>query len=146
MTSFRELSLDRERLSEGTKVVAVDTFGKETDHWFLVRSEYSDEVQQALDMAEIEKARNPHTPISELKLEARISLVMDWSFEEELTTENVREMLRNQPLNADRIDKGAGDLKRFFPERGLNSLNGQKKKSSSKAARTKKTGGQSATT
>jgi hypothetical protein len=146
MTSFRELSLDRQRLSEGTKVTALDMFGKKTEHWFLVRSEYSDEVQQALDMAETEKARNPHISLAELKLEARISLVMGWSFDEDLTTENVREMLTDQPWNADRIDKSAGDLKAFFPERGLSSLNGQSKKSSSKDARTKKTGAQSATT
>ena len=134
MTSFRDLSLDRDRLEEGRRVTAYDMFGKKTDGWFLVRSEYADEVQQALEMAELEKAKNPHTTMSELKLEARVSLVMGWSYDDDLTTDNVREMLKDQPWNADRIDKAAGDLKGFFSKPGGSSLNGQKKKSPSKKA------------
>lgn len=134
MTSFRDLSLDRKRLEEGKRVTALDMFGKETEHWFLVRSEFADEVQQALEMAELERAKNPHVRIGDLKLEARISLVMGWSFDEELTTDNVREMLKDQPWNADRIDKEAGDLKSFFSEPKGSLLNGRSKKSSSKKA------------
>ena len=145
MTSFRDLSLDRDRLEEGKRVEARDMFGKKTDAWFLVRSEYADEVQQALEMAELEKAKNPHITMSELKLEARVSLVMGWSFDDDLTTDNVREMLKDQPWNADLIDKAAGDLKGFFSKPGASSLNGQKKKSSSKKA-PQVTEGQSATT
>jgi len=145
MTSFRELSLDRERLAQGLRVDALDMFGKKTEHWFQVRSAYADEVLQALDVAEQTKAINPDITTAELKLEARISLIIDWSFDDDVNDENVREMLKDQPWNADRIDSQAGELKRFFSKPVASSLNGQSKKSPSKKVPTK-TEGLSATT
>ena len=136
MTSFREFSLDRERMAEGKRVETLDMFGKKNGHWLLIRNGYDDEVLLAIERAERKIARDPEGSALSAKRMARSSIVMGWSFEDDVTPDAVEEFLYDQPWNADLIDNEAGNQKRFFSKPVASSLNGQKKKSPSKKAPT----------
>lgn len=122
----------RDKANKGIKVPLRTPEGKETDHFLVIRSQWSDDFQKA----KAEAYRDDLAAIAgkgEVKAEDRTviltaALVGDWSFEEECTPENVQNLLRNAPQLRDMIDRYASNDVRFFTKPSSDSTTGRKGK------------------
>jgi hypothetical protein len=120
----------RKRASAGRKIYLADPgTGSLTKDWLVIRSRWCDEFQEAKADAvqdAFAEAKEPNDEekkaISETrKLSLVASLVGSWSFDEECTTENIINFLREAPQLVDQIDKKAAQDKFFFGKASKNS-------------------------
>lgn len=122
----------RDKANEGIKVPLRTPEGKETEHYLVIRSQWSDSFQKA----KAEAYRADLAAIAgqgEVKAEDRTviltaALVGGWSFEEECTPENVQKLLREAPQLRDMIDRYASNDARFFTKPSSDSTTGRKGK------------------
>lgn len=124
----------RDLANEGKKVPLYLPDGTKTEEYIVVRSRWSDQVQEANRVA-AEKIKQFHleNPDDDLgdaiengKQDVLVASVAGWSCEDEFTPEAVRELLIAAPQLASEIDKiGANDT-RFFQNASSHSLNGSK--------------------
>ncbi|KXJ45892.1 hypothetical protein [Marinobacter sp. Hex_13] len=122
----------RDKANKGIKVPLRTPEGKETEHFLVIRSQWSDDFQKA----KAEAYRDEFAAIAgkgEVKAEDRTvilaaALVADWSFDEECTPENVQNLLRNAPQLRDMIDRYASNDARFFTKPSSDSTTGRKGK------------------
>lgn len=122
----------RDKANKGNKVPLRTPEGKETEHFLVIRSQWSDDFQKA----KAEAYRDDLAAIAgkgEVKAEDRTviltaALVGDWSFDEECTPENVQNLLRNAPQLRDMIDRYASNDARFFTKPSSDSTTGRKGK------------------
>ncbi len=138
MTSFLDHALDMPATLKGKKIKVTDHLGKETG-WVMIRAGYDPEVITGIETAEA-KIHSKLATITEAKLDARVSLITDWSFDEECTDDNIRQFLYVQPWNASAIDKESGRCIILLKKPKANSSNGQKRKSLSKDPQAKTEG------
>lgn len=131
----------RQKANEGVKLPLFHPDGTPSEHWFLVRGIDSDQFRRAeasakrkaVELAQIEDADERAEQVRETELKCIAALVASWSFEEECTTENVVNFLREAPQIADAVNRYAARRADFFGKKSSNSATGRKRKSSSKS-------------
>lgn len=113
----------KNKANEGRKLRLSLPDGKPSDDWITIRSQWSDEfltvknklLSEAVALRELPEAeRKQH--LEDMRTAMLVPLVAGWSFDEELTPENVTELLNNAPQIADKINDLAGDDAFFFGE------------------------------
>lgn len=120
---MKEQFYTREKASKGAKVYLHDmATGKLSDEWMIVRSIWSDEfqeakevaVQQAFKDAALENEDEKKAAHKARKLDLLTSLVGGWSFDEECNDENIKAFLTEAVHLPDQIDKVSTQNSRFF--------------------------------
>ena len=128
MGSMSDYFLDEGKLEQGARV-PVYRDGKQTDDWIAVLYMHSDVAQQRMvdaaraDFASGEKV-DPDTPNSVLGRRYTYCLVTGWSFDEECTPENVKELFKRNPRLANQVADKALQERLFFPDAGESSSTG----------------------
>ena len=127
----------RARASEGIKIFLTDVAtGKISDDFLIIRSVWSDEYQEAKELA-VQRAFTDSRDLpkdeqralgKKRKLELVSALVAGWSFPQEFTHENVIEFLTEAVHIPDQIDKTSTQNHRFFGKASKDLVSGQKKK------------------
>ena len=123
----------REKANEGVKLPLVTPDGNETDHYLMVRGIDSDAFRAAESLAKRAIiTAGADADIQEIAKEAALdvvtSLVSAWSFDDELTTDNIKGFLRDAPQITNEIDRIAGDRALFFALKSKASKVTRKKK------------------
>lgn len=132
-----ELFLDEQKLTQGTRLPVGVPGGD--DEWLDVLYMHSDEAERRFAQAIradllAGKLKNSGTdPQSQHLLLRQYSFVLiaNWSFEDECTLENARELVRLSPDIRTRLISFSEDKSLFFPDAEKNSSSGAKKKSGS---------------
>lgn len=113
MASYRE-AFTRDLHNEGIILELYDPAWQKTEHWFKILGEDSDAFQaaKAAQRARVLANSDPAAkakPESEgdLNRELATALLVEWSFEEPCTRENVVELLKEAPHFLDQINKRA---------------------------------------
>lgn len=125
MSSIKSL-YTREAANTGITIKVVGPDGKETGDTIKVRGADSDVFQRAMRKGRREmlafleskgdKVRGTDAYqefVDKQKLELQATLVMEWSFEEPCTAENVIALFTNAPDVAAQVDEAAGKRDRF---------------------------------
>ena len=112
----------RSKANEGERMPLSLPDGTPTDEWLLIRGIDSDEFRAALDehrravlanaAIEDEGERAEKNRLAGLNLHC--DLVMDWSFDAELTQDALQEFFTEAPHIAIEVDSFASNRKRFF--------------------------------
>lgn len=122
----------RDLANQGKKVPLYLPDGTKTEEYIVVRSRWSDQVQQANRLAaeKIKKfhLENPNDDldqaIEDAKQDVLVASIAGWSCEDEFTPEAVKELLIAAPQLAAEIDRiGASDT-RFFQSASSHSSDG----------------------
>lgn len=103
----------RDAGNQGTKVPLKLPTGEKTEQFLIVRSIDSDAFREAsadarrevIRAAQIDDLEERRKLARESTLNMQVSLVKDWSFDEECTPENVRKFLIGAPHIADTLDE-----------------------------------------
>lgn len=103
----------RQSANEGIKLELSLPDGKPSDHWIRIRGVDSDEFRKAdttvkrkaLEVSQITNEIERQEKFGDLSRELLASLFIDWSFEEELTIDNVMRLLKEAPQIADTVNK-----------------------------------------
>ena len=119
----------RSKANEGERMPLSLPDGTPTDEWLLIRGIDSDEFRAALDehrravlanaAIEDEGERAEKNRLAGLNLHC--ALVMDWSFDAELTQDALQEFFTEAPHIAIEVDSFASNRKRFFRKGSANS-------------------------
>lgn len=133
MPSFKKL-YTLEGSNAGAVLNLKDVRGQETGDWIKVRGHDSEDFQRAnrrmrrelLQYLEKKGATAKATDeyldfTSGQQRELQASLVMEWSFEEPCTKENVLELFKNAPDVAEQVDAFSGKRERFVSASSSNS-------------------------
>ena len=128
----------RQKANEGVKLPLYHPDGSVSDHWFIVRGVDSDEFRRAeakakrsaVELAQIEDEQERAEQVRETELKCIAALVAGWSFDQDATTDNVVNFLREAPQIADAVNRFAARRAEFFVKKSDSSATGQKKKSS----------------
>lgn len=115
----------RDKANEGIKLPLSKPDGTKTDHYVHILGRDSDAFREAdaeakrnaLKIAQIDDETELKKSAEEAKLSLIAKLVIGWSFEEELTFENIKTFLKEAPQIADKIDQVAGMRALFFKEK-----------------------------
>ena len=95
--------------NEGIKLDLVAPNGDKTDHWLQIVGRDSDIYRKQFAKAKQAIAKvdgNEHEEVKEkIQSEFLASLIIDWSFDEELTIDRARDWLTNAPMIREEIDK-----------------------------------------
>lgn len=122
----------RQKANEGTEVPLSYPDGTPTDYHLVIRSQWSDAFQQALQDSRREDlealAKGETVDSTERQVKLCEALVAGWNLEEEFTEENVKTLLREAPQLRDMIDRHASRDARFFRKPSTDSTSGRKKK------------------
>lgn len=110
--------------------------GRKSEHWLKIRGVDSREFRIAETLAKrkavIASQIEDDTKRAEAALDARIALastlVIAWSFEEELTEKAVIEFFKKAPQIVDAVDRISGDRSLFFALSSQNSTTGSSEK------------------
>ena len=129
----------RERANEGIKLPLTLPGGGKTEHWLKLRGIDSDAFREAEDdsrrvamvAAQLKDKGEQKAMLREEKLNLVAALVIDWSFDQECTLENVRKFLQEAPQIADDINKVCARRSLFFGKRSASSDNTQNPSSDS---------------
>lgn len=130
----------RQKANEGVKLPLFHPDGTKSEHWFMVRGIDSDQFRKAearakrkaVEFAQIDDQDKRADAIRETELSCIAELVAGWSFEEECTSENVVNFLREAPQIADAVNRYAARRADFFSKKSGSSATGPKRKSSSR--------------
>lgn len=124
MGDARKLSMSdfhsRKKANEGKKLLLKTPNGEVTEHWFRVVNCDSDVMAKAhadsrTALVENKMGANPDKEFSrKAALELVASAVVEWSFEEPLSKEAVREFLTEAPHIQSDVDDLIYDRKAFF--------------------------------
>lgn len=112
----------RSKANEGERMPLSLPDGTPTDEWLLIRGIDSDEFRAALDEhrravlanAAIEDEAERAEKNRQAGLKLHCALVMDWSFDAELTQDALQEFFTEAPHIAIEVDSFASNRKRFF--------------------------------
>lgn len=134
----------RSKANEGIKVPLSLPDGTETDEYLILRSVDSDHFRDAdaeakralVECAQIEDPEEKSARLKEIRMSVLVPLVAGWSFDKELTPENVAELFTEAPQIADAVDRLAAKRTLFF-DGGLKPSTNGAKSSSSSASRQK---------
>jgi len=114
----------REKANKGIALPLYLPTGERADHWIHVRGIDSDEFRaaeaerkrEALRIAMIEDPKERTLAIADARASLLAALVIDWSFAEPCTLENMKRFFREAPQLADSIDRAASRRDLFFRE------------------------------
>lgn len=129
----------RQKANEGIKLPLSLPDGTETEHFLVVRGVDSDVFREAeteakrsaMQVAAMEDEAERKGAMADGKLTLVASLVMDWSFDQECTVDNIKAFLHEAPQIADQIDQVAARRTLFFGKGLSNSQSSQKQNSGS---------------
>lgn len=128
MNNDMEKFFTRATANEGKKLPLRHPDGTPSEHYLIIRSQWSDEFIQANDDAMrslavkvAAKDADAKSVFQEQKLSLIAACIAGWSFSTEFTHENVIEFLRNAPQIAKQVNKLAGDDKYFFKKESASS-------------------------
>lgn len=124
-----EAFFTREKANDGVKFALTTPTGEDTDHWLLIRGVDSDEFQKARSaearnfakMAEIEDEEERNEAIEASAIRVMASLIGGWSFDRELTVDNIINFLTEAPQIREKIDEIASKRTLFFKMLSKNS-------------------------
>ncbi|SHO57828.1 phage tail assembly chaperone [Vibrio quintilis] len=133
----------RQKANEGVRLPLTLPDGTKTEHFLLIRGIDSDAFReaeaeakrQAMQLSMIEDEEEKQQAISDRKLSLVATLVLDWSFEQECSPENVTSFLREAPQIADQVDQLAARRALFFDKRLSSSSGSQPANGSSAKSR-----------
>ena len=127
----------RTKANEGKKVFLKDpSTGERTEDWVIIRHYWSDTVKAAIHeynqlgaakesiQDEAQKTEFEHERI----LKMQTAFIAGWSFEDELTPENVRTFLYECPQVEELVTELGFDNQSFFGQASAISLPGSEKK------------------
>lgn len=114
----------REKANSGIKVPLSLPNGEKSEHFFIVRGIDSDSFRDAdnrarrsaLVISELDSSEDKEQLVKDAHLDILVSLIADWSFEEECTPESVRKLFIEAPQLADAVDRVAAKRSLFFGE------------------------------
>ncbi|ANO57507.1 hypothetical protein [Vibrio phage vB_VhaS-tm] len=112
----------RQKANEGKKVPLYLPNGEPSEHWIQIRGVDSDQFKEAeraakrkaIEFAQIEDTKERAEAVREAELGCIAALVVDWSFDQECTPDNVVNFLREAPQIADMVNRYAANRKSFF--------------------------------
>lgn len=109
----------RDAQNEGNKIPLNTPDGKTTDHYLVIKGHHSDGFKSANLRAMRKAMREEQTPeeTERARIEVLATLIKDWSFEEDLTNENIIKFLINAPQIAEVIDVYAANNKNFLEKK-----------------------------
>ena len=118
----------RSKANTGIKVDLSLPSGEATNHFITIRGIDSDQFRDAdtkvrrsaLTIIEIEDDDIKEEMIKESHLDILASLVIDWSFDDDCTIENIKKLFTEAPQIADTVDRSAAKRSLFF-DKGSNS-------------------------
>ncbi|CAM3536768.1 hypothetical protein VA7868_03923 [Vibrio aerogenes CECT 7868] len=132
----------RQKANEGVRLPLTLPDGTKTEHFLVIRGIDSDAFReaeteakrQAMELSMIGDEEEKQQAIKDKKLSLVASLVLDWSFEQACSPENVKAFLLEAPQIADQVDQLAARRALFFDKRlssfsGSQSANGSSAKS-----------------
>ena len=110
-----EAFFTREKASLGVKLPLYTPAGAKTEHWLRIRGIDSDEFRaaeadarrDAVRVAGIEDLEERRLAIQDAQRSLIATLVIDWSFDQECTHENVLKSSGEAPQIQDAVDKAA---------------------------------------
>lgn len=119
----------RQKANEGIKLTLTLPNGEDTDHFLMIRGVDSDVFREAeaeakrnaMQIAALEDKEQRKVAMADEKLVLVAALIMDWSFDEECSLENVKHFLKEAPHIADQVDQIAARRTLFFREGLSNS-------------------------
>lgn len=120
--SGMEAFFTREKASLGVKLPLYEPSGAKSEHWLRIRGIDSDEFRaaeadarrDAMRVAAIEDLEERRLAIQDTQRSLIATLVIDWSFDQECTHENVMKFFREAPQIQDAVDKAASRRALFF--------------------------------
>lgn len=120
--SDMEKFFTRKIANDGIKVPLSLPNGGETEHFFIVRGMDSDAFREAdaesrrvaIIAAGLDDESERKAMLADAKLDLVISLIADWSFDQECNYENKRTLLIEAPQLRDAVDKIAARRSLFF--------------------------------
>ncbi len=128
MNNDMEKFFTRDIANEGKKLPLRHADGTPSEHYLIIRSQWSDEFIQANDGAMralavkvAAKDADAKSVFQEQKLELIASCIAGWSFSIEFNHDNLITFLRNAPQIAKQVNKVAGDDKYFFKKESASS-------------------------
>lgn len=127
----------RSKANDGVRVDLSLPTGEATDHFIIIRGIDSDNFRdadtkvrrKALSIIEIEDDKVREEMIKESHLDILVSLVIEWSFDDDCTPENIKQLFTEAPQIADTVDRSAAKRSLFF-DKGSNSSASSQKPSS----------------
>jgi hypothetical protein len=126
----------REKSNEGVKLPLYYPDGTPSEHWLTVRGIDSDAFRmaeskakrKAVEIAQIENEQERAEKVRETEIGCIAALIAGWSFEKELTTDNVYEFLTEAPQIADMVNRFAARRAEFFGKKLDSSASGSDQK------------------
>lgn len=126
----------RSKANEGIHVPLTYPDGTESPHWLTVRGVDSDAFIKAetkgkrrlMEIAVVEETEKREEMLHENQLDVIASLICGWSFDMELTHDNVVNLLREAPQIANKVNQLASRRDFFFKKESKPSSGGPKKK------------------
>ena len=132
-----------ETAEAGIKLPLFRPDGTQSEHWLKIRGVDSQEFRIAETLAKRSAAAaasiKDDRERAQMALDARTrlaaSLVIDWSFDQPCTIDNVANFLKNAPQITDAIDRVSGDRALFFGIASTSFADGLTQKSNSAKSR-----------
>ena len=123
MASFKDFNVTQLAKDNTKKIAVIMPTGEDTGHFVEICSTLHPKFRQA--QTEMQRSRREAIlngkVVEELTTEEIVaSCVIGWSFDEEVTVENVVEFLKNMPNIADEINIEASNQQNFFPKQEKN--------------------------
>lgn len=117
-----EAFFTREKASQGVKLPLYAPTVEKTEHCLRIRGIDSDEFRaaeadarrDAMRVAAIEDLEERRLAIQDAQRALIATLVIDWSFDQECTHDNVMKFFREAPQIQDAVDKAASRRALFF--------------------------------
>lgn len=139
--ALEDYFLDEEKLENGCRMQLSDMQGNSTEDWLSVLYIHSDEAQALIAKEYRDRINTEGMSVDQIaeqvkdrasiEMSIRHLLVKSWSFEQECTPENVKELLRRNPEIANRVFIRSENKRFFLPEPAESSLSGQDESSNS---------------
>ena len=130
----------RQKANQGKKLPLFTPEGAKTEHYFKLLGVDSDvfrkaEVEakrEAMEVLELFKedkdAEKRNEALAHLSRKTLASAVVEWSFEQELTIDNVANFFKEAPQIYDAVNRFVGNRELFFAKELKSSANGSKEK------------------
>jgi len=136
---IEDLFLDEQKLEQGSKLPLLleDKEGNPLNEWVRLLYVHSDAAQSAMhtamrgDFESGELTTDNKGSDRDLLKRYAYTLVIDWSFDNECTPENVKNLFAHVPEIRNSVIHYSDQKRLFFPSPGESSSPGQKKKSNS---------------
>ena len=133
----------RTKANTGQRVYLLGPDRSPTEQWIHIlhtdsdayRNSISETLQKIAATAAIADEAARKAAQAELSSEAMAALVTGWSFDEECTRENVKQLLKEAPYIADLIDRKAADAQLFFGKGSSGSSSLQQETPDSKSVK-----------